>query len=147
MEPQITQISAEKDKKTHVIIGSAMEVHRVLGSGFLEAVYQEALAVEFTTRNIPYQREVGITVSYKGVPLQCCYQADFVCFDSVIVELKAISTLTAVAEAQTLNYLRATDFELALLLNFGAASLQFRRLILSNDNLRKSAQSAVTSHV
>ena len=124
-----------------------MEVHSHLGAGFLEAVYQEALAIEFSRRSIPFQREAGIVVSYKSIPLQCPYRADFICYDSVLVELKAMSALTAVAEAQTLNYLRATRLELALLLNFGAASLQFRRIILSKENLRKSVASAVSSHV
>jgi GxxExxY protein len=128
-----------KDPQTYEIIGAAMEVHRQLGHGFLEAVYQEALALEMTARKIPFQREVSLPVEYKGQRLACSYRADFVCFDSIIIELKAIAQLTGADDAQLLNELKATGLNRGLLLNFGAPSLEYKRLVL---NLRKSAQSA-----
>lgn len=126
------------DPQTYAIIGAAMEVHRQLGPGFLEAVYQEALAIEFTLRNIPFIAQVELPVHYKGQRLKCFYKADFICYAAVIVELKALQALTGVDEAQALNYLKATDHERGLLFNFGSPSLQTKRLIFSNS--RKSAQ-------
>ena len=132
----------KRDPRTYAIIGAAMEVHRQLGSGFLEPVYQEALAIELKTRDIPYDREVELPVFYKGQRLTCMYRADFICFESVIVELKAVRDLSGAHEAQIINYLKATGFQVGLLLNFGADSLQYKRLVLSPPNLRQSAQSA-----
>jgi GxxExxY protein len=128
-----------KDPQTYAIIGAAMEVHRQLGHGFLEAVYQEAVAVELTARGIPFQREVILPIRYKGQLLQCGYRADFVCFEEVVVELKAISQLTATDEAQTFNELKAIHLNRALLINFGAPSLEYKRVVF---NLRESAKSA-----
>ena len=138
MDPQIGADS--RDAQTHAIIGAAMEVHRELGPGFLEAVYQEALSLEFADRGIPFQREVELPVRYKGRRLSCRYRADFVCHESVIVEIKALQNLSGVEEAQLLNYLKATRLERGLLLNLGRPSLEFKRLIFQN--LRKSAKSA-----
>jgi GxxExxY protein len=118
-----------KDPQTYAIIGAAMEVHTQLGHGFLEGVYQEALAIEFTLRAIPFERESEISITYKGEPLASRYRTDFVCFGEVIVELKALSALTSVEEAQVLNYLKATGYQRALLINFGAPSLQTKRLV------------------
>jgi len=109
-----------------------MEVHWQQGPGFLEAVYQEALAIEFAARGIAFSREVELPVLYKGQRLTCSYRSDFVCYDSVIVELKAIQALTGVEEAQVLNYLKATRLERGLLLNFGRTRLEFKRFIFSN---------------
>jgi len=142
MNPQITQIDADKnirDKETYAIIGAAMVVHNELGNGFLEAVYQEALEREFQLQGIPYEREKRLLVFYKGKVLDTYYQADFVCFGSVIVELKALQQMSGTKDAQVLNYLKASSLHKALLINFGQKSLQHKRLVF---NLRESAPSA-----
>jgi GxxExxY protein len=131
-----------RDPETYALIGAAMEVHRQLGHGFLEAVYQEALALELKDRQIPFRREVDLPVHYKGRSLACGYRADFVCHDSIIVELKALGELTPRELSQVLNYLKATRLSRALLLNFGASRLEHKRLILSSPYLRQSASSA-----
>jgi GxxExxY protein len=118
-----------------------MEVHRVLGPGFLETIYQEALAKEFAARGIPFSREVPIPVRYKDELLGCYYKADFVCYGEVIVELKALGKITGVEESQVINYIKATGFEVGVLANFGAASLEYKRLVFSK-HLRKSVKSA-----
>ena len=115
-----------------------MEVHRQLGCGFLEPVYQEAFAPELASRRIPYQREVELPVSYKGRRLNTCYRADFICNDSIIVEVKALVRLSRIEEAQVINYLKIAGEEVGLLVNFGSESLEYRRFVLS----AKSAQSA-----
>ena len=120
-----------KDPHTYAIIGAAMEVHRILGHGFLEAVYQEALAQEFSLRNIPFEREKALPVVFKGKPLSVGYRADFVCFGEVVVELKAIQLLSGTEEAQLLNYLKASGFKRGLLLNFGSPTLQTKRMVLN----------------
>ena len=129
----------QRDPETFAIIGAAMEVHRELGHGFLEAVYQEALAIELAVRKIPFQREVPLAVNYKGKKLACSYRADFVCYENVLVELKAISQLTGADEAQVINEMKVTGMQRALLFNFGAPSLEYKRRVF---NLRESAQSA-----
>ena len=116
-----------------------MEVHRELGCGFLEAVYRDALTLEFMDRAIPYVRESQLTVHYKERPLATSYRVDFICFAAVLVELKALPRLSATEEAQVLNYLKATRLETALLINFGASSLEWKRLIASG-NWRSSAE-------
>ena len=122
--------NAGGDPETYAIIGAAMEVHRVLGHGFLEAVYQEALAVEMTARNIPFEREKDLAIVFKGTPLKTGYRADFLCYGGIVVEIKAISTLTGNDEAQLLNYLKASQAHRGLLLNFGSPSLQQKRMVL-----------------
>ena len=120
-----------RDEQTHAIIGAAIEVHRLLGRGFLEGVYQQALAEEFSQRNIPFEREKAFPITYKEKLLDVAYRSDFVCYNEVIVELKAIDRLSGIENAQVINYLKASRLKRALLLNFGAASLQFERLVLN----------------
>ncbi|PKQ65784.1 NADH:ubiquinone oxidoreductase [Labilibaculum filiforme] len=112
------------------IIGSCMTVHSELGFGFLEAVYQEALELELRSNSIPYIRESQIDISYKGNLLSKYYLADFLCFDEIIIELKAVKTLEDIHAAQILNYLKATKKRIGLLINFGTNSLQYKRFIL-----------------
>jgi GxxExxY protein len=127
----VTLIS-KNDPKTYKIIGAAIEVHRVLGSGFLEAVYQEALSVEFSSSRIPFQKEVDLPVYYKETILSTSYRADFLCYESVIVELKAINRLSGTEESQIINYLKATGTETGLFLNFGTSSLEYKRFIFKD---------------
>ena len=105
--------------ESYAINGAAMQVYNVLGHGFLESVYQEALAIEFTKRGIPYQREKELKIYYDGKELQQTYRADFVCYDDIIVEIKAVSELDGSHRSQVYNYLKATGFKLGLLINFG----------------------------
>jgi GxxExxY protein len=110
-------------------IGAAMEVHKNLGCGFLEPVYQEALEIEFKSQGIPYQPQQLMQITYKGNLLNKTYVADFMVFDEIIVEIKALDTLTPVCIAQLLNYLKATGFRVGLLINFGSKSLEWKRII------------------
>lgn len=114
------------------IIGAAMEVHRILGPGFLEAVYQAALEKELTLRGIPFQHQVELPVSYKGDVLGI-YKADLVVDGKITVEIKSISRLNASHQAQALHYLAATGLELAILINFGASSLEHQRVVKSKN--------------
>ena len=106
-----------------------MEVHKVLGNGFLEAVYQEALTIEFKRRKIPFEAEKTLQIMYKNHLLKKTYHADFVCYDKIIVEIKAINQLNSTNFSQTLNYLKATGFKLGILVNFGASRLEYRRIV------------------
>ena len=116
-----------KDPRTHAVIGAAMEVHSELGSGFLEAVYQEALEKEFRDREIPFKSQPPVQIMYKGELLNKTYQPDFICFGNVLVEIKALSILSGTEESQIINYLKATGLETGLLINFGNKSLEYRR--------------------
>lgn len=117
-------------EESYAIIGCCMEVHRELGHGFLEAVYQEALEMEFDMQGVPHEREKKLNLQYKGKPLKKKYYADFVCFNEIIVEVKAIESLAPDHIGQVLNYLKGTGFRLGLLINFGTQSLQYKRIIL-----------------
>ena len=110
------------------IIHCCMVVHNELGCGFLEKVYQEALEIVLKEEGINYEREKHLPIQFRGTTLQCDYIADFVIDNKVIVELKAVSALDSLFEAQVINYLRATGLQVALLINFGQKELQIRRL-------------------
>ena len=114
---------------TFGIIGAAMEVHSILGCGFTEPIYQDALEEELRLREIPFSREKTYRVTYKGKVLDKCFRTDFVCDDKIIVELKAVTDFTDEHYAQVLNYLKVTGMELALLINFGKKSLEYKRII------------------
>ncbi|MBP5787812.1 MAG: GxxExxY protein [Kiritimatiellae bacterium] len=116
------------EEETEKILGACMAVHKELGNGFLEAVYQDALEIEFQERGIPYRREAPIRIFYKGHLLDKEYAADFICFDRVIVELKCVAKLVNAHKAQVINYLHGTKLKVGLLVNFGEASLKWERL-------------------
>lgn len=132
----------QRDRDTYAIIGAGMEVHRNMGAGFLEPVYHAALEKEFRGRGIPYQREYEIPVRYKGDLLGLTYRADFVCFGEVLVEVKALTRLTEAHAAQVINYLVATGIQRGMLLNFGSASLQYRRVVRSAAFCKRIGESA-----
>lgn len=123
-------MDTKQDELTYGIIGAAMKVHTTLGCGFLESVYQEALEIEFKKLNIPYIREKKLNIYYEGEKLQSYYVADFVCYDSIIVELKALKNLSGTEESQILNYMKASKIKKSLLLNFGESKLYFKRYVL-----------------
>lgn len=118
-----------RDRKSYAIIGACMEVHKILGAGFLEKVYQDALEVEFKRRDIPYEREKLFKISYKGVELQHVFQCDFICYDEYIIELKALKELNDISRAQIINYMHASGLNHSLLINFGETSLRYERFI------------------
>ena len=117
-------------KESYDITGAAMHVYNTLGSGFLEAVYQEALAIEFKKRGIPYEQEKELKVFYDGQELKQTYRADFVCYGNIIVELKAVSELDNSHRSQVYNYLKATGYKLGIIFNFGSREeLQYERVV------------------
>jgi len=127
-EPHEPLLYAEE---VFAIQGAIFEVNRHMGAGFLEAVYQECLAIEFQARGVPFVACRSLKLAYKGQPLRQFYQADFVCFEKIIVELKAVRELASEHRAQVLNYLRSTGLKLGLLVNFGSApKAQIERLVL-----------------
>ena len=118
-------------EESYNIIGAAFEVYNKLGHGFLEAVYQDCLELELQKRGIPYEREKEIKIFYDGIELKHTYRADFVCYDKIIVELKAMSALEDAHHAQVYNYLHATGYKLGILLNFGCSDgLEKDRIVL-----------------
>ena len=116
------------EAETGEIINAFMTVHKELGNGFLEAVYQDALEIEFKDRGIPYAREAQIPIFYKGQRLDKEYYADFICYGKIIVELKCVSRLVNANKAQVINYLHGTKLNVGLLINFAEASLKWERL-------------------
>ena len=114
---------------TDRILKAAYTVHNELGCGFLEKVYQEALAIQMTEMNIPFEREKHLNVFYHGKCLQCDYIADFVVDDKVILELKAVTEMDNVFKAQTINYLKITGYKIGFLMNFGQEEFQFKRFV------------------
>ena len=115
-------------EETYKIIGAAMEVHKIIGCGFTEPLYQEAFEQELFLRCIPYQREKTFHVTYKGKLLNKDFRPDFVCFDTIIVELKAVQDLVDEHYSQVYNYLKATGLQLGMLINFGKKSLEYKRI-------------------
>ena len=113
---------------TDKIIRAAYTVHNELGCGFLEKVYQEAMAIQLSEMGIPFEREKHLPITYHGKVLKCDYIADFVVDNKVIIELKAVTEMSPIFEAQTINYLRATGIKVGLLINFGIRQLQIKRL-------------------
>ncbi len=126
----------DDDSETYAIIGAAMEVHKVLGQGFLESVYGEAFAFELNARSIPFRRQCPLSVVYKGAALPCQFKVDFICFDNILVELKALAKLSGTEAAQVMNYLKASDIEKGLLINFGTYSLEYKRFIWQEGRTR-----------
>jgi GxxExxY protein len=120
-----------RDPQTHAIIGAAMEVHRHLGPGFVEAVYRDAFWWELESRAIPFEAEVPLPVYFKGQRLATVFRVDLVCYGLIIVELKALMSIGGLEVAQVLNYLKASSLPRGLLLNFGAPRLEYRRLVFS----------------
>ncbi len=117
-------------EEVYAVVGAAMEVYNELGSGFLEAVYQEALEIELTLRGIPFEAQKELAILHKGRRLKKTYAADFLTFGKIIVEIKAIDRLTSGDEGQLLNYLSATGLEVGVLINFGAkGNLEWKRMV------------------
>ena len=118
-------------EESYKVVGAAYKVYNALGHGFLEAVYQEALEIEFQRQGIPYEREKELKIQYDGVELKQTYKADFVCFGKIIVELKAVNALDDAHRSQVYNYLHSTGYKLGLLLNFGNSDeLEKERIVL-----------------
>lgn len=118
------------EEESFAIRGAIYEVYKNLGAGFLEAVYQEALEIELTTRHIPFKAQFDIGLSYKGFPLHQTYRVDIVCFDKIILELKAVKQLLPEHVAQLQNYLRATNMKLGMLVNFcGQNGVEVKRIV------------------
>ena len=116
-------------EETYQLVGLAMQVHRELGCGFLEPVYQEAFEILLKKNGVPYEREKLLPIYFMGERLKKEYYADFVCYGKIIVEFKAVSALSLVHDAQVMNYLKATRLKLGLLFNFGQESLVHRRFV------------------
>ena len=117
------------EEETYKIIGACMKIHKNLGNGFLESVYQEILAKEFAKEKIPFEKEKKLNLFYEGEKLDKYFKADFVCYDKVIVEIKSAAFFNKTMESQVINYLKATNKQVGLLINFGEKSLKWKRFI------------------
>lgn len=126
-ETRMTEIIYKEE--SYKIIGACMQVHKKLGAGFLESVYSEALGLEFKNAAIPYEKEKKLPVFYEDKPLNKYFRADFVCYKSIIIELKATKYLVEADYLQTLNNVKATNYRLGLLINFGTTSLTYKRIV------------------
>lgn len=124
--------------EVHEIVGAAMAVHRYFGCGFTEKVYQDALEVELGNRNIPFQREKELRASYNNIPLQSSFKPDFICYDKIIVELKAVKELDDMHRSQAINYGKIAGCDVSLLINFGELSLKFERYAIKKHVLDKN---------
>jgi GxxExxY protein len=119
------------EDETYAIVGAAMEVYYKLGRGFLEPVYQEALALEFALRGIPFQAQKKLQIEYKGHTLEKTYIADFLCFEKILVEIKSLTLLTPSDWSQIINYLKVSGLKVGLLFNFGnGVKLEQKRLVV-----------------
>lgn len=125
--------------ETYLVLGAAMEVYNTLGPGFLEGVYQEALELELSARQIPFEAQRELSIVYKGQLLKKKYIPDFLALEQVIVEIKALDRLTGREEAQLLNYLKATGLSVGLLINFGSAGkLEWKRMVWTRKPSRQA---------
>jgi GxxExxY protein len=124
-----TNFASTGDAQTYEIIGAAMDVYNELGCGFLEGVYREPFAIELVRRGVPFKEEVSLPIDYKGQRLRVSYRVDFICWGEIVIELKALHAIGPLEMAQALNYLRAAGLHRALVLNFGARSFQFKRVV------------------
>ena len=129
MEEEYNLQKKYRDEQTFAVIGAAMAFHRELGPGFLESAYGDALEMEFMERNIPFEREKLIHIYYKGKPIKTYYQADFVCFGNLVLELKTVDAIADIHKAQLIHYLKATKTNKGLLINFKSKSLQYERFV------------------
>ncbi len=119
--------------EVYAIVGAAIEVHKELGAGFLEAVYEECMCIESKKRKIQYETQVDLDIQYKGIALKKKYIADYIGFEKIIVEFKCIPKLTKVEEAQIINYLKTTGLPVGLLINFGSkGKLEWKRFVLTD---------------
>ena len=121
--------------ESFAVIGACMKVHRSLGAGFLETVYEEALEKEFHIQKIPFKRQVKLSLYYNQELMKKQFRANFVCYDTIVIEIKAVSQIPFTFYAQLTNYLKCTNMELGMLINFGTPSLTYKRMInLNNSN-------------
>ncbi|MDP2806993.1 MAG: GxxExxY protein [bacterium] len=130
MKPEYIKTGLIFKAESYAITGACFEVYKSMGCGFLEAVYQECLAIELGNRKIPYIAQKKLLLEYKGIPIRKSYEPDFVCYDRIILEIKAAQSLCDEDQAQVINYLQATNFQLGLLVNFGHyPKLEMKRIL------------------
>ncbi len=124
-------------EESYAIVGACFEVYKAQGCGFVEPVYQECLAIEFEYQKIPFEAQKELELFYRARKLECFYKPDFICYGEIIVELKAVSKIADEHRAQTMNYLKATNFELALLVNFGHyPKLEYERIVNTRGRMK-----------